>query len=103
MKKNLLITIYSGLTLLLCSCSKKGSTTDQTIPPATSITGREIEYGSGLPIADVNFHYALCSSASCSGSGVTNADGLITVPESSIMSLPSGTYSFSKNEYWTNK
>lgn len=97
MKKNLFITIYSGLTLLLCSCSKKGP--DHSIPPdPLYITGRVIEYGSGLPIADVQFHYSVCGSASCSGIGMTNADGLITIPESSI----TGSYSFSKDGYWIN-
>jgi len=104
MKKNLFITIYSGLILLLCSCSKKANTSDQPIlPEPLFITGRVIEYGSGLPIANVHFHYSICGSASCSGDGTTNADGLITIPESSINIVPSsGSYSFTKDGYWPN-
>jgi hypothetical protein len=57
MKKNSFIAICNGLSLILTSCTKNG-TRKQSNPPL--ITGKVIEFGSGLPIAGVNFSYDLC-------------------------------------------
>ncbi|MEP6594644.1 MAG: hypothetical protein ABJA71_01810 [Ginsengibacter sp.] len=78
--------------------------------PSSLITKRVVEYGSGSPIAGVNFSYALCvrpAFLGCddynSGTGVTNADSLITIPQESISSTDSfNTYIFKKNGFWSN-
>ena len=107
MKKNLVIAIYSGLNLIITSCYKNGTT--RHINPSL-ITGKVIEFGTALPIAGVDFSYDLCvrpGILGCddytSGAGVTNVDGLITIPQESISSTDAfDDYSFSKNGYWRN-
>lgn len=104
--KKLVIVICSALSLIVTSCSKS----KDTLKPSGLITGRVVEYGSGLPIAEVQFSYNLCvrpAFLGCddynSGKGITNPDGLITIPQESISGTGSfDNYTFGKDGYWRN-
>ena len=106
MKKNLFIAIYSGLILIITSCSKKENKHD---PNPSLVSVRVVEFGSGLPIAGVDFSYQFCvhvADFGCAeysnGSEVTNTDGLIAIPPEAIGHYPFSSYAFGKNGYWIN-
>ena len=106
MKKNILAAIYSVLILFITGCYKKENKHD---PNPWLVSVRVVEFGSGLPIAGVDFSYQFCAHVAdfgCAeyrdGSAVTNTDGLITIPPEAIGHYPFSSYTFAKNEYWVN-